>query len=308
MIQYEQVMQPDITKLAAEIKKSMGDRSLNAYVTEFKIKHPEIPMSTSKMHRIISGGNVKAFKMDELQAFAGMATEESEVTLDSLAKLNGRRDANAEMTKSDVLGQRRQQVVLAERQCTMIIKNEITDRGYFMNAFSGNVRAGFMMRFDDEKDRPSIFSRQFNLKLSVSGMSPCNIWKFAFDVNKLSEIEKNDEDLINARTRYFINRFSGVFASDSIEGDLYEGEKFSFVFADEVLFKAFLDKVKDIKVNGLITAILISFEDGIVLKETQLARYDGLKAPSLFAADSLNTDEDSEEDWELYDPFDIDEE
>lgn len=308
MAKYKQVLQPDIEGLAAEIKKSMGDRSLSAYVTDFRLQCNGIAMSTSKMHRIISGGNVKPFKIEELQAFADVAAEGSGVTLDSLAKLNGMRDENAESTKVDVLGQRRQQVFLAEKQCGMILKSEITDRGFFINAFNGNVRAGFMMRFDDEKERPSIFSRQFNLKLSVSGMSPCNIWKFAFDVTRLDEEDKNNTDMINARTRYFINRFSGVFASDSIEGDLYEGEKFSFVFVDEILFEAFLEKVSDIKVNGLITAILINFDEGKVIKETQLARYDGLKAPSVFTVDSLFTDEDTEEDWDLYDPFDIDEE
>lgn len=308
MANYTQVLQPDIVGLAAEIKKSMGDRSLSAYVTDFRLQCNGIAMSTSKMHRIINGGNVKPFKIEELEAFAAVAAEGSGVTLDSLAKLNGMRDEDAENTKSDVLGLRRQQVFAAERHCGMILKSEITDRGYFINAFNGNVRSGFMSRFDDDKDRPSIFSRQYNLKLSVSGMSPCNIWKFAFDVTRLDDEERASADMITARTRYFINRFSGVFASDSIEGDLYEGEKFSFVFADEALYEGFLDKVKEIKVNGLITAILISFDEGKVLKETQLVRYDGLKAPSVFTAESLYTDEDSEEDWDLYDPFDIDEE
>ena len=61
-------------------------------------------MSPSKLHRIISGGNVKAFKIEELQAFADMADEDSEVTLESLAKLNGMRnkDAESEINIADI--------------------------------------------------------------------------------------------------------------------------------------------------------------------------------------------------------------
>ena len=307
MAEYIQVLQPDIEGLAEAIRKSMGTRSLNAYSDEFRVKFPEIKMSPSKLHRIISGGNVKAFKIEELQVFAEMADKDSEVTLDSLAKLNGMRNKDAESEKVDVLGQRRHQTFLAEKQCSMIIKNEITDRGYFLNAYNGNVRAGFMTRFDDDKDRPSVFSRQYNMKLSISGMPTHSMWRFAFDTAQLDEEDKK-VNFVNARTRYFINRFSGVFASDSIEWDLYENEKFSFVFIDETLYKAFLEKMKDIRVNGLITAILVSFDECRVVEETQLPRYDGLKAPSVFAVESLVTDEDTEEDWELYDPFDIDEE
>ena len=57
----------------------------------------------------------------------------------------------------------------------------------------------------------------------------------------------------------------------------------------------------EILVNGLMTAILVDFDEGCVVEETQLKRYDEAEAASFFKipiSEKLR-------DIELIDPFDI---
>ena len=118
--------------------------------------------------------------------------------------------------------------------------------------------------------------------------------------------EDFNENAIEAHVGNFINRVASVLASDSIESELYETEKYSFVFIDRKIYEAFLKRINghEMMVNGLMTAILVDLEDYSVLEETQLKRYDGAEASSFFKGAILQGDED----MELFEPIDFEDE
>ena len=63
-----------------------------------------------------------------------------------------------------------------------------------------------------------VFPRNYSFGFSVSGMSPCNTWKFALDQMQLP---KGAESATEAHVGNFINKVGAVFASDSFESELY---------------------------------------------------------------------------------------
>lgn len=111
---------------------------------------------------------------------------------------------------------------------------------------------------------------------------------------------------MDAHVGHFINRIASVLASDNMESDLYESEKYSFVFIDRKLYEAFLKKMNDheYRTNGLMTAILIDIEAKRVIEETQLKRYDEEEQGSFFNKPVL----ESGDELDLSDPYTIIEE
>ena len=114
------------------------------------------------------------------------------------------------------------------------------------------------------------------------------------------------ESATEAHVGNFINKVGAVFASDSFEGDLYESEKYSFVFVDPDIYRLFLKRLNDhgLLVYGLFTAILVDLDAMQVVEETQLKRYDKAVAASFFKKPVV---EDMDE-IELTDPLDVVEE
>ena len=114
------------------------------------------------------------------------------------------------------------------------------------------------------------------------------------------------ESAVEAHVGHFINRYASVFASDSFEYERYESEKYSFVFVDRTMYELFIKRIQDngILVNGLMTAILVDYDNNCVVEEKQLERYDGAIAPSFFTKQNQVQDDnldlfDAIEDEEL---------
>lgn len=282
MLEYVQYTVPNAEALREQINKVKGERSMTMFADDIKRSSPSVKVSAPTISRACnwSGGNPVSIEL--LEAIARIADKDSGVTLETLVAANGMRsrDEDSLLSKRDSAARRREFAMEIDRSVVMIIQNEITCRGYAVRKLSGLYNGYSLHGYMYQQDR--VFPRNYNFGFSVSGMSPYSTWKYGLCPTRLSE--DSNENAIEAHTGNFINRIASVFASDSIESDLYETEKYSFVFVDRKIYDTFLKRLNghDMMVNGLMTAILVDLEDYCVLEETQLKRYDGAEASSFF--------------------------
>lgn len=301
MSEYVQYTVPNAQALSEQINKVKGDRSMTMFADDIKRSSPNVKVSASTISRACnwSGGNPVSKEL--LEAIARIADEGTGVTKETLLAANGMR-SKSEASQRDTAARRRESAMETERSTAMIIQNEITSRGYAVRKLIKLYNGYSLHGYVEQKDR--VFPRNYNFGFSVSGMSPCSTWKFGFCPMSLSE--DSNENAIEAYVGNFINRIASVFASDSIESELYETEKYSFVFIDRKIYGAFLKRINshEMLVNGLLTAILVDLKDWCVLEETQLKRYDGAEASSFFKGAILQDDES----MELFEPIDFEDE
>ena len=283
-MRYIQYKDPDAAALRDLINKVRGERSMAKFADDIKITSPNVKVSAPTLSRACNWTQgLSPVSIDLLRAIAAIAPADSGVTLDALAEANGMRSAadDSDLAKEQTAALRRKFVMEEiERDVKRILQDEIASREYFfqqLNEFS-NWRSRHGYRY--QRDR--VFPRNYTFGFSVSGMSPCNTWKFALDQMQIPR--GSAESAIEAHVGNFINKVGAVFASDSFEGELYDNEKYSFVFIDRDLYRLFLKRLNDhdILVNGLMTALLIDLKEGRVIEETQLKRYDGEEAASFF--------------------------
>lgn len=281
---YFQYKEPDADALKLQINAVKGDRSMIMFADEIKRSSPEVKVSAPTLSRAcnVTGGKPVSFEL--LKAIAKIADESSGVTLETLAIANGMRarDISEESQKIETADVNRQRLSMAEqeRKIAMIIQNEIVERQYSIIRLS-NVHNGYSLHgYRLQSDR--MFPRIYSFGISVSGMYPCSTWKFA--INILTVPQGSSKLSVEAHIGHFINKYSSIFASDSFEWEKYEKEKYSFVFIDKTMYDLFIKRIQEnrILVNGLMTVILINIDDGIIIEEKQLERYDGERAPSLF--------------------------
>lgn len=304
MLEYVQYTVPNAEALREQINKVKGERSMTLFADDIKRSSPSVKVSAPTISRACnwSGGNPVSIEL--LEAIASIADKDSGVTIETLVAANGMRskDEDSLLSKRDTAARRREHAMELDRSAVMIIQNEISSRGYSVRKLSG-IYSGYSLHgYMYQRDR--IFPRNYNFGFSVSGMSPCSTWKFGLNSTRLSE--DSNQNAIEAHVGHYINKIGSVFASDSIESELYETEKYSFIFVDRKIYESFLKRLSDheMMVNGLMTAILIDIENYTVLEEEQIKRFDGAEASSFFKQPVLQ----DEENMELYDTLDFEDE
>lgn len=308
MTKYVQYKAPDQEALRDQINKARGEQTMAKFAETIKYNSPNIKVSASTLSRVCNWNSSTPVSIDLIRAIAAVADKDSGVTLESLAQANGMRTEEEEVEVSkrfDVMNRRRQRIAEVEKECRDIIQDEIMNRGYV-------VRKLRILRPLNEysvlADRA--FPRKADFGYSVSGMAPCNTWKFAVCPMELSE--NTADGSYRAYVKQCLSIYASVFASDSFEPEMWEGEKYSFIFVDEKLYHFFLDTLEkyDIKVNGVMTAILIEMEKHRVVDEIQLKRYDGEQAPKFFNMPLIQSEEDNIQMEDEYEEmhFDLDEE
>lgn len=299
-MKYIQIKDPDSNALRELIGKVKGNQSMVEFAGTIKLESPNAKVSAPTLSRAMNWmpGN-SPVSVELLTAIAKVAGSTG-VTLEQLIEANGMRsqEDDTDLTKQDAYARRRMITESTEKDVKMIIQNEIASRNYpfqQLHEFSNwrNLH-GYRMQSD------RVFPRNYTFGFSVSGMSPCNTWKFALDQMQLP---KGAESATEAHVGNFINKVGAVFASDSFESELYENEKYSFVFIDSELYRLFLKRINDhgLLVNGLMTAILVDTETDRVVEETQLKRYDEAEATSFFKTPATQQMPDKE----LVDPLDM---
>ena len=300
-MKYIQIKNPDAEALREQINRVKGSRSMAKFADDIKISSPNVKVSAPTLSRACNWTEgASPVSVELLAAIAKIAGPETGVTIDTLITANGMRsqEEDTDLTKKDAYTRRREYTEMVEREVRMIIQNEIASRDYTFQQLSSFFNWRSLNGYLYQRDR--VFPRNYTFGFSVSGMSPCNIWKFALDQLRLP---KGAESATDAHVGNFINKVGAVFASDSFESELYENEKYSFVFVDKELYRLFLKRltVHELLVNGLMTAILVDLEKGRVVEEKQLNRYDGEIASSFFKQPVTEPDEE----MELMDPLDV---
>lgn len=302
-MRYIQFRDPDTAALRDQINKVRGERSMVKFADDIKRTSPNVKVSAPTLSRACNWTpGTSPVSLDLLRAIAAIAPEDSGVTLETLAEANGMRSAaeDSDLTREQTAALRRRFVVEeVERDVKRIIQDEIASREFPFQQLNDLYNWRSLHGYLYQKDR--VFPRNYTFGFSVSGMSPCSTWKFALDQMKVPK--GSSESSIEAHVGNFINKVGAVFASDSFEADLYENEKYSFVFIDPDLYRLFLKRLDDheILVNGLMTAILVDLDEGHVIEETQLKRSDGARAASFFSP----YDNRRMADRELIDPLDM---
>lgn len=304
---YVQYMAPNNDRLKDLVTAARGEKSMADFAEIIKRTTPSIKVSAPTLSRIGNGVNKNPISLELLDAIAKVADKNSNVTFDVLARANGYR-TKEENEKAGFQDRRRsfmRERMQAERNCRMIIQNEISARGYQFKPIPRNLRNSY-----SEVEAECVFSRVFTFGFSVSGLSPASIWKFALDSSDVKEEAYSHEYELKENIDRIISRFirecACIFASDSYEDVYYENEKFSFVFRSEILYKAFIEKMKNITVNGFMTVILIDLDGLTVKEETQINRNDGATKLSFFKEPLIgDEEEDNNEDFFFF--FDPDE-
>ncbi len=315
---YVQYKKPNQEAMASLISNLRGERTLATYADDIKRSTPKIKVSASTLSRACNCGD-NPVNYDLLEAIARIS-DEPEKVLAHLLEANGTRsqEDDKQLARKSELEKRRAMSLKFNRDVEMIIQNEIIGRGYQVRRLKQQDSGTLLVAYYRNPDK--FFLRNYSFGYSVSGMYPCSTWKFLLcpialsiesikDSGAYSDSEGLSLDEARRRAKahvgFFINRAGVIFASDCYEAELYESEKYSFVFNDEITYGVFLERLEDrgIRVNGLMTAILVDVEKGRVIDETQLKRYDGEKAYSLFRQPEIE-DEDENID-EISDLFGI---
>lgn len=299
-MRYIQITDPNADALRELIGRVKGDRSMAKFADDIKLESPNTKVSAPTLSRAMNWmpGN-SPVSVELLTAIAKVAGDTG-VTLEKLIEANGMRsqEDDSDLTKQDAYARRRMITEGIEKDVKMIIQNEIASRNYPFQQLHEFANWRSLHGYRMQADR--VFPRNYSFGFSVSGMSPCNTWKFALDQMQLP---KGAESATEAHVGNFINKVGAVFASDSFESELYENEKYSFVFIDRELYRLFLKRINDhgLLVNGLMTAILVDINGDRVVEETQLKRYDEAEAASFFKTPVTEPMADKE----LVDPLDM---
>lgn len=294
---FVQYKNPEIEKRKELIYQIKGERSMAKFADDIKISSPNAKVSAATLSRAINSEAPMSIEM--LEAIAKVA-ENPEGTLQELAEVNGMRtqEEDKQLNQRSIAERRRDFLAEMDRTATMIIQSEIVSRGFPVRLLSGLFNGASLHGYMYQIDR--MFPRNYNFGFAVSGLVP-GTWKFALD--SLTLPDDSAQQVVDAHVGHFINRIASVLASDNMESDLYESEKYSFVFVDHKLYDAFLRKLddKDYRVNGLMTVILIDLDEKRVIKETQLKRYDDEEQGSFFNKPIIETGSD----MDLSDPYTI---
>ena len=292
---FVQYKNPEIEKRKELIYQIKGERSMAKVADDIKISSPNAKVSAATLSRAINSEAPMSIEM--LEAIAKVA-ENPEGTLQELAEVNGMRtqEEDKQLNQRSIAERRRDFLAEMDRTATMIIQSEIVSRGFPVRLLSGLFNGASLHGYMYQIDR--MFPRNYNFGFAVSGLVP-GTWKFALD--SLTLPDDSAQQVVDAHVGHFINRIASVLASDNMESDLYESEKYSFVFVDHKLYDAFLRKLddKDYRVNGLMTVILIDLDEKRVIKETQLKRYDDEEQGSFFNKPIIETGSD----MDLSDPY-----
>lgn len=279
--EYIQVGRPNGEELRKLIFAVKGSASMADFADTIRRSSPNVKVSAPTLSRACKPDLTSPVSFELLEAIAKVASPACGVDLDSLARANGMRSVQDDeaLTKTTEAVKRRA-IETDSRFVRMIIQNEIATRGFSSQQLKGDFTGRFLNGYAMQSDR--VFPRNYTFGFYVSGMSPCSTWKFM--LNQYEMPDGVSDGVIEAHVSNYLNRVGPVFAGDAYESDLYEGEKYSFVFVTRKTYELFLKRLQDhgIQVNGLMTAILVDLNEGCVVEETQLKRYDEEEALSFF--------------------------
>lgn len=273
---YQQIRTPDMAALANYVNKAKGpERSMAQFAEDTQI-------GASTLSRIVNGKITKPLSKDVIiKIYECRANQEDEYLLEALARANGLHSPEyaKRVQAEDRFAAKRN----AEASRANMMKNSLV---------AGVVACGMSVDgiineriVHTDREIPAIFPRyrgDFTIKLrSEEIISTIRQWSFFLYPQLMEEdINQRPDRFV---VRMILERITPWFLVDAWYPEELRGQKFSFVFADERLFHAFIEAVKPAKLNNEMTVILMDRYNFEVVKEVWLpGTYDQLTNISVF--------------------------
>lgn len=286
--EYQQIRTPDMAALANYVNKAKGpERSMAQFAEDTQI-------GASTLSRIVNGKITKPLSKDVIiKIYECRANPEDEYLLEALARANGLHspDYAKRVQAEDRFAARRN----AEMSRANMMKNSLV-AGVVACGMSVDGIINEKIVYTD-REIPMIFPRHrgdFTIKLRGEEIiSSIRQWSFFLYPHLLDEDNQRPDRFI---IRGLLERLTPWFLVDAWYPEELHGQKFSFVFADEQLFYAFIEATKPAKLNNEMTVILMDRYNFEVVKEVWLpGSYDQLTNISVFEVPMPGNRDDEED-------------
>ena len=251
---YVQTRQP-IKAMVTEIINAMkgSERSM----ADFSVASG---VNSSMLSRIINENYSKPISIDVLQKVAACSVDGCPFTLKDLLRANGMltkeeaaHDSAMQLRRNRFFEQQRRRRDMREIITDELFAREITIK-----------KLGLSEKTEDQQSK--LFSGAMICDLAIE--LPENE-KLEWGFSMLSAIR--EDDVTERDDVYYIRRiienYAVIFLQDAWEPENAKNIKFSFGFADEVLFNMFIEALEVAKFNNRISAILINVNEHKVMKE-----------------------------------------
>lgn len=266
---YVQTRQP-IKAMMTEIINAMkgSERSM----ADFSIASG---VNTSMLSRIINENYSKPISVDVLQRIANCSADGCPFTLKDLLRANGMltkeeaaHESAMQLRRNRFFEQQRRRRDMREIITDELFAREITIK-----------KLGLSEKTEDQQSKlfKGAMICDFAIELPENG-------KLEWGFSMLSAVRENDvtqrED-VNYIQR-IIENYAVIFLQDAWEPENSKNTKFSFGFADEVLFNMFVEALKIARFNNRMSAILINVNKHEVIREYNFPCKNFAETESLF--------------------------
>lgn len=288
--EYQQIRTPDLAQLAIYVNRAKGAERPMAQFAE------DTGIGASTLSRIVNGKITKPLSKEVIiKIYECRYNPEDEYLLEALARANGLMspDYAVRVKAEDSFAAKRN----ADISRANMMKNSLVTGLAACGMPIGGIMNERIVR--STQDIPAIFPRHrgdFTVKLLESQMlSGINEWSFFLYPQLLEEDPNQRPDRFTVRS--IIERLTPWLLVDAWYPEQLRTNKFSFVFADEMLFSAFCEALQPAKLNNEMTVILMDRYDFSVLKEVWLpGQYNQLTHISVFEMPMPISDDNSEDD------------
>lgn len=287
--EYEQIRTPDFAVIASLVNRAKGQaRSMAQFAEDTKI-------GPSTLSRIVNGKSTKPLSKDVIiKIYENRSEMDDVLLLDSLARANGMfpKDFAERVKVSDRFAAKRNEEISRER----MMKNSL---------IAGVAACGIPVSqvVNTPLYRASVVPAYFPRKrgdfvLELAENPDSNIRRtWTFFLFPHIHDEADDERHLSVRqiVRSIFDRINGWFVLDAWGSPALMGDKFSFAFVDEDIFREFIDALQDAKLHTEMTALLMDTQTFAVAKEVWLpGEYEQWTNISIFEmpAPVMNDDND----------------
>ena len=255
--EYKQVKKPNIDDLRQIVREARGDnRTMAAFANNTEL-------SASTLSRILNGKITEPLSIELMAKVYVKRDPSSTFTLEDLIRANGMISVDSQeytegiisnMNKVDSYS-KRSRMLRRVADITHIIRDSLFARGLVISLanMANAPRSDFLNYYN--------ICRNSDMSICIDNRLWCFDYIVGGDEYKVP---------IQLQIQRIINYNSMLFLIDSWEPEAYKFMNFSFVFVEDQLFDAFVDKFSNKELHINMTAILIDEIEKNVVTETVL--------------------------------------
>ena len=281
--EYTQVYSPDKELLAQIVTAAKGpDRSMAQFADETKV-------GASTLSRIVNQRITKPISVEALESIYENRASGCKITKAQMMRANGMVLTEEYERRRNQARIRREDTIVREGTIRKIIPDEL---------FARNVS---IQRLPVSEKNDTAESNLFNdfivcdMVIEVTDDNHRYPWGF----NILASVTTSDQKEDEARwyVRSAIRRYAVLFLIDAWETESFNDMKLSFVFADELIYRMFVNSLKEKPIRNRFTAILVDAGGGAVIDEKPLGAFSDDCFESIFSRPAVDTESPAERDF-----------